>query len=87
MTTDNTQELDELLARHNGELGVTWEDPDVVTPDTKQAIRTLIEEADIKTLETIAALLSNDDENRMQVVEGYIRNKLEMYSQRGQSNE
>lgn len=31
-------ELDEILARHNGELGVTWEDPDVVTPDTKRAI-------------------------------------------------
>ena len=35
---DNTQELDGILARHNGELGVTWEDPDAVTPDTKQAI-------------------------------------------------
>ena len=31
-------ELDEILARHNCELGVTWEDPDVVTPDTKRAI-------------------------------------------------
>ena len=30
--------LDEILAKHNGELGITWEDPDVVTPDTKQAI-------------------------------------------------
>ena len=38
MTTDNTQELDGILARHNGELGVTWEDTDAVTPDTKQAI-------------------------------------------------
>lgn len=31
-------ELDDILARHNGELGITWEDPDVVTPDTKQAL-------------------------------------------------
>ena len=31
-------DLDDILAKHNGELGVTWEDPDVVTPDTKQAI-------------------------------------------------
>lgn len=30
--------LDEILAKHNGELGVTWEDPDIVTPGTKQAI-------------------------------------------------
>lgn len=36
--TDNTQELDEILAKHNGELGLPWEDPDVVTSDTKQAL-------------------------------------------------
>ena len=36
--TDNTQELDEILAKHNGELGLSWEDPDVVTSDTKQAL-------------------------------------------------
>ena len=35
---DNTQELDEILAKHNGELGLSWEDPDVVTSDTKQAL-------------------------------------------------
>lgn len=46
MTTQNTpmqatslpNELDLILAKHNGELGVTWEDPDVVTPDTKAAL-------------------------------------------------
>ena len=36
--TNYNKRLDEILAKHNGELGVTWEDPDVVTPDTKQAI-------------------------------------------------
>ena len=36
--TGQDKELDEILAKHNGELGITWEDPDVVTPDTKQAI-------------------------------------------------
>ena len=36
--TDNTQDLDEILAKHNGELGLPWEDPDVVTSDTKQAL-------------------------------------------------
>ena len=38
------KKLDDILAKHNGELGVTWEDPDVVTPDTLQAIISLIEE-------------------------------------------
>ena len=36
--TNYNERLDEILAKHNGELGITWEDPDVVTPDTKQAL-------------------------------------------------
>jgi len=36
--TNYNERLNGILAKHNGELGVTWEDPDVVTPDTKQAI-------------------------------------------------
>ena len=42
--TDYNERLDEILAKHNGELGITWEDPDVVTPDTKQAITSLAKE-------------------------------------------
>ena len=42
--TNYNERLDEILAKHNGELGVTWEDPDVVTPDTKQALTSLIKE-------------------------------------------
>lgn len=38
MKDTETVTLDEILDKHNGELGVTWEDPDIVTPDTKQAI-------------------------------------------------
>lgn len=38
MTYQKPLDLDTILAKHNGELGVTWEDPDAVTPDTKQAI-------------------------------------------------
>ena len=42
--TNYNKRVDEILAKHNGELGVTWEDPDVVTPDTKQAITSLMKE-------------------------------------------
>ena len=38
MTELTVDELDIILARHNGEIGVSWEDPDVVTPDTKKAL-------------------------------------------------
>lgn len=40
--------INEILAKHNGELGVTWEDPDVVTPDTIQAIQALIKAEVVK---------------------------------------
>ena len=42
--TNYNERLDEILAKHNGELGVTREDPDVVTPDTKKLITSLIKE-------------------------------------------
>ena len=42
--TNYNERLYGILAKHNGELGVTWEDPDIVTPDTKQAISSLIKE-------------------------------------------
>lgn len=40
----------------------------------------LVQEADRKTLETIAALL-NGDANQVAVVKGYVRNKLELMKQ------
>lgn len=42
--TNYNERLYGILAKHNGELGITWEDPDIVTPDTKQAISSLIKE-------------------------------------------
>ena len=36
--TNFEEELDFALMRHNGWLGVTREDPDTVTPDTKKTI-------------------------------------------------
>jgi hypothetical protein len=38
-----------------------------------------VERADQKSLETIASLLNGDD-NQVEVVQGYIRNKLLMYA-------
>jgi hypothetical protein len=48
MTDTVETQIDEILMKHNGELGVTWESPDVVTPDTKQALLTLIEQEVLK---------------------------------------
>jgi len=45
--------LEEIMAKHNGELGVTWENPDVVTPDTIEAIQALITKARITILEEV----------------------------------
>jgi hypothetical protein len=42
-------------------------------------------EADRKSLETIASLL-NGDYNQVDVVKGYIHNKLEMYAQEGKKD-
>jgi len=42
--TNYNERLYGILAKHNGELGITWENPDIVTPDTKQAISSLIKE-------------------------------------------
>lgn len=41
-------EIDAILAQHNGELGVTWEDIDLVTTTTHQAITALIQQREVE---------------------------------------
>lgn len=48
-------ELDIILAQHNGEIGVSWEDPNVVTPGTKQALLSWHNKEQAKLLEGIFA--------------------------------
>jgi len=55
MTELTVDELDIILARHNGEIGVSWEDPDVVTPDTKKALLDWHNKEQVKLLERLEA--------------------------------
>lgn len=41
---NNKDKIEHIMALHNGELGVTWEDPDVVTPDTIAKLDQLIQD-------------------------------------------
>ena len=58
-STEQDNELDVILAKHNGELGVTWEDPDIVTPDTKQAILDWHNKQTLELLDRLEAKLSH----------------------------
>ncbi len=58
--TNYNERLEEILAKHNGELGITWEDPDIVTPDTKQAITSLIKEL-VAEAKPARAIISDDE--------------------------
>ena len=40
-----SDELQHIMNLHNGELGVTWEDPDAVTSGTIAKVQALITEA------------------------------------------
>ena len=61
-----------------GELGVTWEDPDVITLDTKQAITSLIKELVAEAKPPVI-----DTPSRIKI---YADNEGQMWYDRGQND-
>jgi len=48
---NNKDKIEHIMALHNGELGVTWEGHDVVTPDTIAKLDHLIQDERKETVE------------------------------------